>query len=57
MPYASKAQSRLMHAKHPEIAARWDKEHPNQKGLPERKKRRFKTKKDVEDYARGLFKQ
>lgn len=37
MPYASKAQSRFMHAKHPDIAKRWDKEFPNQKGLPEKK--------------------
>lgn len=26
MPYASPAQRRFMHAKHPDIAARWDKE-------------------------------
>lgn len=36
MPYASKAQQRFMHAKHPTIAARWDKE-TNFKKLPERK--------------------
>lgn len=29
MPYKSEKQRRLMHAKHPEIAARWDAElHP-----------------------------
>ena len=59
MPYTSEAQRRFMHAKHPEIAARWDTEYPNQKGLPEhvaKKKRKFKTKKDVEDFASGLFK-
>ncbi len=27
----------MMHAKHPDIAARWDKEYPNQGRLPERK--------------------
>jgi len=27
MPYKSEKQRRLMHAKHPEIAARWDKEY------------------------------
>lgn len=26
MPYASDKQRKYMHAKHPEIAARWDKE-------------------------------
>lgn len=26
MPYSSDKQRRYMHAKHPEIAARWDKE-------------------------------
>lgn len=26
MPYKSDAQRRFMHAKHPKIAARWDKE-------------------------------
>lgn len=36
MPYKSDAQRRFMHAKHPDIAARWDKEYPNQKGLPEK---------------------
>lgn len=28
MPYKSAAQRGYMHAKHPGIAARWDKEHP-----------------------------
>ena len=27
MPYKSDKQRRYMHAKHPEIAARWDKEY------------------------------
>lgn len=26
MPYASEKQRRFMHAQHPDIAARWDKE-------------------------------
>jgi hypothetical protein len=26
MPYASEKQRKFMHAKHPEIAKRWDKE-------------------------------
>ena len=35
MPYKSDAQRKFMHAKHPEIAKRWDKEYPEQKHLPE----------------------
>jgi hypothetical protein len=27
-----------MHALHPDIAARWDKEYPDQRGLPEKVK-------------------
>ena len=38
MPYKSAAQSRFLHAVHPKIAAKWDREYPNQKNLPERKK-------------------
>lgn len=45
MPFKSKAQARMMFAKHPRIAKRWVKEssskHPI-KGLPEKKKRRKK---------------
>jgi len=37
MPYKSEAQRRFMHAKHPEIAERWDKEYPSQGKLPEHK--------------------
>lgn len=37
MPFESKAQQRFMHAKHPEIAKRWDKETPSFKSLPEHK--------------------
>lgn len=39
MPYKSDAQRKFMHAQHPKIAARWDKEYPNQKGLPEHVKK------------------
>lgn len=35
MPFKSKAQRAFMYAQHPEIAKRWSKEYPNQKGLPE----------------------
>lgn len=44
-PYKSDAQRRYMHARHPKIAARWDKEHPNQKNLPEHVKKKKKKKK------------
>ena len=30
MPYKSKAQSAFMHSQHPEIAAKWDTENPDQ---------------------------
>lgn len=42
-PYQSEAQRRFMHAKHPDIAARWDEEYPNQGKLPEKKKRKRKV--------------
>ena len=35
MPYASKAQVGFMHANHPQIAARWDKQYGVAKNLPE----------------------
>lgn len=37
MPFKSEAQRRFMYAKHPVIAKRWSREHPNQKSLPKRK--------------------
>ena len=40
MPYKSEKQRRYMHAKHPEIAKRWDKEY----GSKGKTKRRGKTK-------------
>lgn len=49
MPYKSKAQMRYMHAQHPDIAKRWDREYGAPKDLPEhkgkvkRKKKRPKT--------------
>jgi len=42
MPYKSKAQLRFMHARHPKIAARWDKEYGVSRNLPERVKPRDK---------------
>lgn len=44
MPYQSNAQRKYLHAVHPEIARRWDKENPkNAKAkLPEHKKKKKK---------------
>ncbi len=42
MPYKSQAQFRLLHAKHPEIAARWDKEGF---GYPKAKKKKPRLRK------------
>lgn len=39
MPYVSDAQRKFMHAKHPEIAKRWDKHTPKGKKLPEHVKK------------------
>jgi hypothetical protein len=41
MPYASDKQRRYMHAKHPKIAKRWDKETGGKvkKAAPKRKKK------------------
>lgn len=46
MPYKSKAQLRFMHAKHPEIARKWDDKYGLSDHLPERKrkKRRARSK-------------
>jgi hypothetical protein len=40
LPYKSKAQLRFLHARHPGIAKRWDKEHGVPKNLPEHSHRR-----------------
>lgn len=37
MPYASKAQMAYMHARHPKIASRWDREYKVPKDLPKKK--------------------
>lgn len=46
MPYRSEKQRRFLHAKHPEIAARWDKKYGakivNRKHLSETYKRHKK---------------
>lgn len=38
MPFKSKAQRKWMHANHPEMAKRWEKETPKNKALPEKAK-------------------
>jgi len=40
MPFKSKAQRKFMHAKHPEIAKRWEEKYPVKKKLPARKKKK-----------------
>lgn len=40
MPFRSSAQRRFLYAKHPDIAERWEKEFPNQTGLPEHVKKK-----------------
>jgi hypothetical protein len=41
MPYRSRAQFRFLHARHPELAKRWDRETPaDYKHLPDHAKKR-----------------
>jgi len=42
MPYKSEAHRRFMHARHPTIAARWDKKYGGGGRLPEHVKKRVK---------------
>jgi len=44
MPYRSEKQRKYMHAKHPEIAARWDKKYGGRvvKKKPKKKSKRGK---------------
>ena len=37
MPFKSEAQRKWMYANHPKMAARWEKETPKKKKLPEHK--------------------
>lgn len=61
MPYASDAQRRFMHARHPEIAKRWDAHTPDMKSLPEhvgdKKKRKKKASADLFSLDKQLIKQ
>ena len=36
MPYKSRAQQAFMHARHPEMAAEWDRKTPDFKALPQK---------------------
>lgn len=45
MPFRSSAQQRFMFALHPAIAKRWAKETPDIKDLPNKVKKKVKTKK------------
>ena len=53
MPYKSEAQRKFMHAKHPEIAKRWD-EHTADGTLPERVGARRDPSKPDPALARAL---
>ncbi len=54
MPYKSQAQRAYMHANHPKIAKRWDKEFPNQGKLPEHTKKK-KPKIQVNNKLKGAL--
>jgi hypothetical protein len=55
VPFQSKAQQRMMFAKHPEIAKRWAKETDDIKSLPEKaKKKPMKKKADDGRFFRDL---
>lgn len=49
MPFKSKAQQRLMFAKHPEMAKEMASKTPNMKALPEHKKKKKKSLKQMFD--------
>lgn len=42
MPFKSEAQRKMMYAKHPEVAKRWEKETPKGKALPKKVSKRGK---------------
>jgi hypothetical protein len=44
MPFKSLAQRRWMHATHPAMAERWEKETPHDRKLPKRKNAKRKAK-------------
>ena len=44
MPYKSDAQRKYVHAKHPKIAKRWDKEYGSSGELPEKVSKKRKKR-------------
>lgn len=57
MPFKSQAQRAFMHARHPEIAKRWEKHTPKGKKLPKYAKKKHTLKDEFEhnlDMALGL---
>lgn len=56
MPFQSKAQRRYMHAKHPEIANRWEHEYKTPKNLPEHKPSGGAMKHVVSSYSEKVRK-
>ena len=53
MPFKSEAQRRFMHAKHPRIAARWDRKYGGGR-LPERTRKRIKHDETMKSLDREL---
>ena len=53
MPFKSEAQRRMMHAEHPEIAKRWEKETPPGK-LPEKVKKEPSFRAEVKRTAYAI---
>ena len=51
MPYKSKAQARYMHARHPEVAKRWDRKYGGQGGLPERKRKKDSRQRLIDQFV------
>ena len=56
MPFQSKAQRRYMHAKHPEIANRWEREYKTPKNLPDHKPSKDAMKTVVSGYSANIKK-
>ena len=51
MPFKSVAQKGYLWSEHPDIAARWSKETPNQKSLP----KHVKKKKESKNYDKEVI--
>lgn len=55
MPFKSKKQQDYMFMKHPDIAARWAKETPDMKNLPERVQKKSILKKSIRNSIKNLI--